>query len=109
MHRLRKLVRGEEVKTPEKFEKDEIDAYLKKTGTYVIKPTTYGFGASGTADRVGCLRGAFFSIEVKREGKEPTALQWQRIREVEATGGKAFWGTAEKVILEFEQWLHSVK
>jgi len=42
------------------------------------------------------------SIEVKREGKEPTKLQWERIREVQAAGGIALWGTAEKVIPELD-------
>lgn len=93
------------MRTPEKIEKDLIDAYLKKIeGLYLIKPATGGFGVSGTADRVGCFRTLFFAIEIKRAGKQPTPLQWKRIREVEASGGKAFWGTAEKVIPEFEQW-----
>lgn len=93
------------MKTPEGYEKKAIDDYLKKIeGLYLIKPASGGFGVSGTSDRVGCLRSRFFAIEVKRAGKEPTPIQWKRIREVEASGGKAFWGTGEKVIPEFEQW-----
>ena len=92
------------MKTPEGYEKAEIDAYLKKIGAYAIKPATYGFGASGTADRVGCYRGFFFAIEVKRPSKSPTPLQYRRLREVQKAGGRAFHGTAEKVIPEFEAW-----
>lgn len=92
--------------TPEKREKKEIDAYLKSIGAYVVKPATFGYGASGTSDRVCCWRGRFFSIEVKREGKEPTTLQWQRITEVEKAGGKAFWGTAERVIPLIMSWIN---
>ena len=96
------------MKTPEGYEKADIDKHLKKVGAYVIKPASYGFGASGTSDRVGCYRSKFFAIEVKREGKEPTKLQWDRINEVIAAGGTAFWGTAAKVIPEFEAWRTSL-
>lgn len=92
------------MKTPEGYEKDEIDKYLKSIGAYVVKPTTGGFGASGTSDRVCCIEGWFVVIEVKREGKEPTAIQWKRMQEAEAAGGKAFWGTAFKVVPEIATW-----
>lgn len=97
------------MRSPEGHEKHAIDSYLKKIGVYVVKPASGGFGVSGTSDRLVCCRGRFASIEVKRQGKEPTPLQWQRIREVEANGGKAFWGAAGKVIPEFEAWLASIK
>lgn len=86
------------MRTPEYWEKKEIDAYLESIGAYIIKPTTGGFGGSGHGDRVCCINGIFCAIEVKREGKEPTPIQWRRIQEVEAAGGFAFWGTAKKVI-----------
>lgn len=91
--------------TPEGHEKKDIDRYLKSVGVYVVKPTTGGYGESGHSDRICCIDGAFVVIEVKRPGKEPTALQWRRMRECEASGGKAFWGTAKKVIGELESWL----
>ena len=98
------------MKTPEGYEKADIDKYLKLLvpDLYLLKPASYGFGASGTSDRVGCYRSKFFAIEVKREGKEPTKLQWDRINEVIAAGGTAFWGTAAKVIPEFEAWRTSL-
>ncbi len=100
------------MKTPEGFEKNDICKYLDKgvnqgAGTLIwyFKPYSAGFGKSGVSDILGCYRGKMFAIEVKREGKEPTPIQWRRIREIEAAGGKAFWGTASKVIPEFEEWI----
>jgi hypothetical protein len=90
------------MKTPEGYEKADIDKYLESIDAYVVKPTTGGYGASGHADRLCCIGGVFVAIEVKREGKEPTPLQWRRIHEVEEAGGFAFWGTAEKVIAELK-------
>lgn len=92
------------MRTPEGYEKDDVDKYLKSIGAYVVKPATYGFGASGHADRICCIDGFFWSIEVKREGKQPTALQCKRIREVHDAKGKATWGTAERIIADIERW-----
>ena len=92
------------MRTPEGWEKAEIDAYLEKIGAYVVKPATYGYGGSGHSDRVVCITGQFWVIEAKREGKEPTPIQWRRINECKAAGGEAAWGTAEKVIREIETW-----
>ena len=97
--------------SPEWYEKRDIDEFLAAIGTYNVKPTTGGFGSSGTSDRICCYKGRFFSVEVKRPGlngkrnPEPTALQWKRMAEVEAAGGTAFWGTAAKVIPEIKAWL----
>ena len=48
--------------------------------------------------------GAFWGIEVKREGFGPTTLQEARIDEVKKAGGMTAWGTAEKVTGEIEAW-----
>lgn len=95
------------MKSPEFWEKQAIDQFIKSIGAYNCKPSTGGFGSSGTPDRICCYRGHFFAVEVKRENKQPTALQWKRIGEIEDAGGKAFWGTAEKVIGEMKAWLQS--
>lgn len=84
--------------TPEGWEKKEVDEYLESIGAYIVKATTGGFGASGHADRVVCIQGIFFSLEVKRPGKGPTPLQARRITEVEAAGGLAVAGTADIII-----------
>lgn len=91
--------------SPEGYEKKEIDAFLESIGAFVIKPATYGMGKSGASDRVVCIRGTFWSIEIKREGKQPTALQWQRIEETKKAGGRAVWGTAAMVIPAIKAWL----
>lgn len=63
-----------------------------------------GFGKGGIPDIIGCYKGRFFSIEVKREDRIPTKLQNQRMWEIAQAGGKVFWGTSVKVIKEFELW-----
>ena len=78
--------------TPEGHEKKDIDKYLKTIGAYVVKPTTGGYGESGHSDRICCIKGWFVVIEVKRPGKEPTAIQWRRMRECEASGGNRHQG-----------------
>lgn len=97
------------MKSPEKYEKDAIDAYLKETGAYIVKPATGGYGASGTSDRIICYRGHFAAIEVKRPGKKPTALQEKRLKEVVAAGGAGFWGTAAKVVPELREWIRELE
>lgn len=93
------------MRTPEGHEKKEIDVYLESIGACVFKPTTGGFGASGCPDRLVCIDGIFWGIEVKREGKEPTKLQWNRIHAIQTVGGgMAVWGTAKKVIEAIEAW-----
>lgn len=94
--------------SPEWHEKKDIDKFLVEAGIFSFAPATGGFGKSGTPDRICCYQGQFFGIEVKREGKEPTALQWKRMGEIEAAGGRAFWGTADKVIPEIKAWIASL-
>ena len=86
------------MKTPEGYEKDEIKAYLKEIGAWFTLPYMAGFGKSGVPDIIACIDGCFWGIEVKREGKEPTPLQLQRMTEIERAGGVAVAGTAERVI-----------
>lgn len=105
------------MKSPEGYEKADLDKFFKPLiasgRIWLLKPFMAGFGKSGVPDYIGCCleqwqdhnKGLFFSIEVKREGKEPTPIQWRRMREIEQAGGKTFWGTAAKVISEFEAWI----
>lgn len=78
---------------------------MKTIGAYNAKPTSGGFGTSGEPDRIVCIKGQFVGIEVKREGKEPTAIQQRRMAAITAAGGTCFWGTADKVIEEIKAWL----
>ncbi len=94
--------------TPESYEKQDIDAFLKKLGptrVYVIKTITMGYGKSGAGDYALCLCGAFWNVEVKRPGKAPTAIQGRRMKEVREAGGYAVAGTAEVVIQALTDWL----
>lgn len=96
------------MKTPEGYEKDEIDKYLKSIGAFVHKTFTGGFGKSGASDRYACIEGRFWAIEVKREGKEtPTTLQKRRMDEVEAAGGMVVCGAAGIVIGTIQAWLRN--
>lgn len=104
------------MKTAESFEKDDICKHLKKIGAWFFRPYMAGFGKSGVADIIACVPititqemvgkkfGAFVAVEVKRDGKTLTKLQAHRIDEIHACEGYAFWGTADKVIPEIEQW-----
>lgn len=93
------------MRTPESFEKDEIKKYLKTLGCFSFSPYMAGMGKSGVPDIVACIEGRFWGIEVKREGKEPTAIQRRRMDEIEAAGGLAVAGTATIVIGTIKAWL----
>jgi hypothetical protein len=92
------------MKTPEGYEKDDIDKYLVAIGAFIVKTQNSGYGISGHSDRYACIEGQFWGIEVKREGKGPTVLQTRRMEEIEAAKGLAVAGTAEVVISAIEAW-----
>lgn len=76
--------------TPEGIVKKKVVAILKSIGAYYFFPATHGYGRSGVPDIVGCYDGGFFAIEVKSEGKKPTALQENEIRQIVKQRGVAF-------------------
>lgn len=76
--------------TPEGIVKKKLVTILKSIGAYYFFPATHGYGRSGVPDIVGCLHGQFFAIEVKAEGKKPTALQEHEMKQIRAVGGTAF-------------------
>lgn len=89
------------MKTPESRVKKKVDDYLKSIGVrYIIKPATFGYGASGCPDRVCSIKGRMVSIEVKREGKTPTPIQHNRMKELHADGAIAIWGDNAEHIIE---------
>ena len=83
---------------PEFYEKQDIKRYLTSIGCWYFCPYMAGFGKSGVPDIIACIDGTFWGIEVKREGKQPTAIQRHRMEEIEKAGGYAIAGTAEHVI-----------
>lgn len=96
------------MKTPEFYEKAEVDAFLKKLGPercWVFKPYMAGYGASGAPDYCICVLGAFWGLEIKRPGKAPTAIQQRRMNEIIKAGGHAVGGTGEVVIQALADWL----
>jgi hypothetical protein len=96
------------MRTPEGYEKDEIKAYLKSIGAYYFMPVQVGYGQA-TVDILACVKGVFFGIEVKREGKAPTARQEVKLKEIAAGGGITVAGTAEVVIHAIKEWLRISK
>ena len=95
------------MKTPEGYEKDDICKFLDSLGArcWYFRVFMAGYGKAGVPDIVGCYMSKWFSIEVKREGKQPTERQWQRMGEISGAVGKVFWGTSSKVIPEFKDWI----
>lgn len=96
------------MKTPEGYEKDDIDKWLKTVPDHIIwhfKPYMAGFGKSGVPDYCLCLLGEFWTAEVKRPGKEPTPIQHRRMKEVRKAGGYAVAGTADVIIAELRMAL----
>ena len=95
------------MKTPEGYEKDEIKKYLDTLpNCWYFCPMTHGFGKSGVPDIVACINGRFWGLEVKRPGKEPTAIQERRMLEICKARGKAFAGTAAVVIKYIRDYPH---
>lgn len=90
---------------PESYEKEAIKKFLDSLGPecWHYAPYMKGFGKNGVPDRVGCFKGRFFSIEVKREGPKPTPIQIRRMEEISKAGGWAVAGTAAVVIPAFKQ------
>ena len=96
------------MRTPEGSEKSKICAYLDAVPyCWYFKPQAGPYGKRGIPDIVGSFRGLFFAIEVKRPGKKLTKLQESQLYVISQSGGKCFWGTAEKVCKEFIAWRSS--
>jgi len=93
------------MRSPESYEKDDIKKFLATLGEdcWYFMPYMRGMGKNGVPDIVGCYKGRFFSIEVKREGAKPTPIQTRRMKEITDAGGWAVAGTAEVVIDAFKR------
>jgi hypothetical protein len=95
------------MRTPEGHEKHDVRQFLASVGAYSHWPTTFGMGRN-TNDGLVCLRGHFWLVEVKREGKAPTPPQHELGQRVFAAGGRVAWGTASMIIPELEDFLRSL-
>lgn len=71
---------------PESKIQTAIISYIKSIpASYVLRPITCT--ESGHPDIVCLVQGRMFGIEVKQPGKNPTALQTKRLRQIESAGG----------------------
>jgi hypothetical protein len=52
-------------------------------------------------DLIGCLRGRFFAIEVKRPGEQPTPLQVQTLQAMRNAYGYAMWADCYEDVVQF--------
>lgn len=96
------------IHTPEWYEKRDIGLFLDKLGPDVcsyVKHTTGGFGKSGNGDFTVNLIGAYWNVEAKRPGANPTPIQKRRANEVTRAQGRSAVGTAEVVIQVLTDWL----
>lgn len=80
--------------TPENSVKKGIRERLDDMGVYYGQPTTGGYGKSGQLDFVCCMSRHFVAIEAKSihspyGERGPTALQWDNIDAIVASGGIA--------------------
>lgn len=80
--------------------------YIERGDIYKFMPVQAGFGTK-TLDYLLCVRGKFVAIETKREGKEPTGLQWKHIREIDKAGGTWLVICGVDDTRELEQYLAS--
>lgn len=77
--------------TPEGKVKARINDLLAsyEAGVYRHMPVPAGYGKP-TIDYLCCHKGAFFGIEAKAPGEEPTTRQWATIEEITDAGGIVF-------------------
>lgn len=76
--------------TPEGKVKTKVSALLKATpDLWYNMPVPSGFGEQ-TLDYLGCHRGAFFAVETKAPGSEPTPRQERTIEKMRLSGAKVF-------------------
>jgi hypothetical protein len=71
---------------------------------YYHMPVQNGMGAP-TLDFVGCANGAFFAIETKAPGKNPTARQESTIKAMRDAGAEVFVVRDKPSLREFCVWV----
>lgn len=88
--------------------KDKIKRMLNKHGVWYFMPVLTGYGKHGLPDFVCCLNGHFVALECKAEdNRAPTALQQQRLNEIQAAGGTTMVVTP-CVLGGLDDWLRRV-
>lgn len=74
----------------EKDFENQVKAYLKKHGAWILKTWSNGVQREGVPDILACVDGYFVGIEVKAEKGTPSDLQLWNIRNIRKAGGIAF-------------------
>jgi hypothetical protein len=80
---------------------DRIERYLKRQPGCLVRKTHGSAYTAGVADLIGCLKGRYFEIEVKRPGEQPTALQLRGLEDVRKAGGYGMWTDCYEDIVQF--------
>lgn len=75
--------------TEEAKVKAKVKQVLKRYHCWTDWPVPGGYGKS-SLDCIGCVGGYFFTIETKKPGGKPTALQTLTINNITYAGGTAF-------------------
>lgn len=98
--------------TPEARVKNKLRSLLTDSDRwgyiYHYWPVPGGYGAT-TLDVIGCYRGLFFAVEVKKPGGRPTLRQQGVIEDIGLAGGRAFVVDGEASLAVFEKWLSGVR
>ena len=105
---LGSMNRGEcKMATPEGKVKLKVKELLKKHGAYWHCPVQNGMGAP-SLDFIGCMKGRYFAVETKAEGKKPTPRQELTIQDIQRAGGKVFVVDGAEGMENLEWWLKDV-
>lgn len=75
---------------PESALQAKIQKFIRSKGGWSVKYHGGPHSIAGTPDLLICYRGLFIAIEVKLPGKEyrnPTVLQQEKIKQINAAGG----------------------
>ena len=75
------------MKKPETKLGEKVDLYLLAKGGTWLNIHGGPMQKSGWPDRIGCYKGCFIGIELKVPGKEATALQNRRLKQIRENGG----------------------
>jgi hypothetical protein len=87
------------VRTPEGYEKDKICKFLDTLPRcFYFRAQMGPFGRAGIPDIVACIKGDFWSIEVKRPGAVATPRQNKRMDQIRNADGKTVCGDSAWVI-----------
>jgi hypothetical protein len=76
--------------TPEGKVKHAVKKLLEKYGVWFFMPVSMGWGKQGIPDFICCIKGKFWGIECKAEGKLTTALQDKCIQGIRDARGGVF-------------------